>query len=51
MGPSKDKVSIGCSDKAIKLSKNTSVTSSVVSTEPARVQAKLEFNLEVQKIE
>ena len=51
MGPSKEEVSIGCSDKAITLSEITYVTSSVVSTEPARVQAKLEFDLEAQKIE
>ena len=37
MGPSKDKVSISCSDKAIHLSENISVTSSVVSTELARI--------------
>ena len=50
-GPSKDKVSVGCSDKAINLPENTSVISSVVWAELARVQAKLEFDLEVQKIE
>ena len=51
MGPSKDEVSIGCSNKAINLSKNITVNSFVVSAEPARVQAKLEFDLEVQKLE
>ena len=33
------------------MSKKTPVISSVVSAEPARVQAKAEFDLELQKIE
>ena len=35
MGPSKDEVNIGCSDKTKIFSDNTSVTFSVVSAEPA----------------
>ena len=51
MEPSIEEVGVSCSDKAINLSENTSVLSSVVSAEPARVQANVEFDLEVQKIE
>ena len=48
---SKEEVGVSCSDKAIILSKNTLVISSVVFPELARVQAKAEFDLEIQKIE
>ena len=48
---SKEEAGVSCSDKAINLSENTSVLSSVVSAEPAREQANVEFDLEVQKIE
>ena len=51
MEPSKEEVGVSCSDKAIHLSKNTPVISSVVSAEPARVQAKVEIDLEIKKIE
>ena len=47
MGFSKDRISVDCS---INLSEQVSITPSVASTEMARVQAKLEFDLEVQKI-
>ena len=50
MGPSKDRFSVDCSDKA-NLSEQVSVTFSVISAEMARVQAKLEFDLEVQEME
>ena len=50
MEPSKEEVGVSLSDKAINLSKNTPVTFSVVSTEPAKLQAKVEFDLEIQKI-
>ena len=51
MGPSKDRISVNCSDKAMNLSKQVSATSSIFSAEMARVEAKLEFDLEAQKIE
>ena len=51
MGPSKDRISVNCSDKAMNLSEQVSATSSVFSAEMARVEAKLEFDLEVQKTE
>ena len=47
---SKEEVGVSCSDKVMILSKNIPVISSVVSTERARVQAKAEFDLEMQKI-
>ena len=49
--PRKKEVSVKCSHKAINLTENNSLLSSVVSAEPARVQAKVEFDLDVQKIE
>ena len=51
MESSKEEVGVSCSDKAIILSMNTPVISSVVSPELARVQAKVEFDLEIKKIE
>ena len=48
---SKEEVGVSFSDKAINSSKNTPVIPSVASTEKARVQAKVEFDLEVQKID
>ena len=50
IGSSKDMISIDSSDKAINLTEQISVTPSVVSAEMARVQAKLEFDLEVQEM-
>ena len=49
--PNKEEVVVSCSDKAMNLSENTYIISSIVSTELARVQAKVEFDLELQKIE
>ena len=49
-GSSKDRISVNCSAKAINVTEQVSVTPSVVSTEMARVQANLEFDLEVQKL-
>ena len=41
-------VGVGCSDKVIILSKNIPIVSSIVSAELARVQAKAEFDQEMQ---
>ena len=43
-------ISIECSDKAMKISEQISVTPSVVSAEMARVQANLEFDLVLQEM-
>ena len=51
MEPSKEEVGVSLSDKAINLSKNTPVISSNAYAELARVQTKVEVDLEVQKIE
>ena len=48
---SKEENGVSCYDKDINVSKNTPVISSIASAELARVQTKVEFDLEVQKIE
>ena len=46
----KDKISIECSDKAMNISDQLSVTRSIVSTEVARVHANLELDLVLQEM-
>ena len=48
--PSKEEIVVSCSNKTVNLSKNTIVISSAASAEQARVQAKVKFDLKIQKI-
>ena len=50
MESSKERISVNFSDMALNVSEQVSVTPSVVFAEMASVQAKLEFDLEVQKL-
>ena len=50
MGSIQDRISIKFSDKAMNISEQLPLTPSVVSSEMARVQAELEFDLVLQEM-